>query len=206
MAKANTEALILLPSLFRAFEVFLRRHIMLARRSTLDVDLTAGVEIQHLTIGFVDLVDSTALAQELSTADLAAALTAFESLVADTVTDHGARVVKLIGDEVMYCAANPLTACRIALVLTDALLTHRVLPPARSGIAVGAVMCRDGDCFGPVVNLAARAVKIARPGRIVVSAEVSAAVREALGSTPLPPIRLKGFDGETELFEVYERA
>jgi len=204
VAKANTEALILLPSLFRALEVFLRRHIMLARRSTLDVGLTAGVEIQHLTIGFVDLVDSTALAQELSTADLAAALTEFESLVADTVTEHGARVVKLIGDEVMYCVANPLTACRIALVLSDALLRHRVLPPVRIGIAVGAVMSRDGDCFGPVVNLAARAVKIARPGRIVVSSEVSAAVCEALVSTPLPAIRLKGFDGETQLFEIYE--
>ena len=200
VAKTNTEAFAFLPLLFRGIEVFLRRHILLARRSLLEADRDAGVEIQQLAIGFVDLVSSTALTHRLSTAELSAALGEFESIAADTVTDHGARLVKLIGDEVMYSAADPLVACRIALALADRLRAHRVLPPVRGGVAAGAVMVRDGDCFGPVVNLAARAVKVAEPGRVVVSENVAAAVHDAMPSTPLPPLSLAGFADVVSLF------
>lgn len=43
------------------------------------------------------------------------------------------------------------------------------------------------------MNLAARAVKIAEPGRVVVSENVAAAVHDAMPSTPLPPLSLAGF-------------
>ena len=202
VAKANAEAASLLPLLFRGIEVLLRRHILVARRSILAVDRQVGVEVQPLAIGFVDLVGSTALAQQLSIAELGAALGEFESIVADTATDLGARVVKLIGDEVMYSAPDPVVACRVGLTVADALRAHPVLPAVRGGIASGTVMLRDGDCFGPVVNLAARAVKLARPGRVVVSADVRAATREVFSCVSLPPAQIKGFEGETELFEL----
>ena len=202
MARANAEAATLLPLLFRAIEVILRRHLLAARRSLLSVDRQAGVEVQQLAVGFVDLVGSTALGQQLSTAELGKALGEFESVVADTVTDLGGRVIKLIGDEVMYAAGDAAVACRIALGLGQALRAHRVLPPVRAGIASGAVMLRDGDCFGAVVNLAARAVKLARPGHIVVSGHVRAAVEGAFVCVPLPPARIKGFEGDIQLFEL----
>lgn len=202
VARANSEAVTLLPLLFQGIEVLLRRHILVARRSILAVDRQAGVEVQPLAIGFVDLVGSTALAQQLSTAELGAVLGEFESVVADTATDLGARVVKLIGDEVMYSAPDPVVACRVGLTVAEALRAHPVLPAVRGGIASGAVMLRDGDCFGPVVNLAARAVKLARPGHVVVSADVRAATRGAFACLPLAPARIKGFEGETELFEL----
>jgi len=202
VARANAEAATLLPLLFRAIEVILRRHLLAARRSLLSVDRQAGVEVQQLAVGFVDLVGSTALGQQLSTAELGKALGEFESVVADTVTDLGGRVIKLIGDEVMYAAGDAAVACRIALGLGQALRAHRVLPPVRAGIASGAVMLRDGDCFGAVVNLAARAVKLARPGHIVVSGHVRAAVEGAFVCVPLPPARIKGFEGDIQLFEL----
>jgi len=95
-----------------------------------------------------------------------------------------------------------VAACRVALALTDALRAHPVLPPVRGGIASGAVMLRDGDCFGRIVNLAARAVKLARPGYVVVSSDVRTAVQGSFACAPLPPARVKGFDGEIELFEL----
>ena len=202
VARANSEAVTLLPLLFQGIEVLLRRHILVARRSILAVDRQAGVEVQPLAIGFIDLVGSTALGQQLSTAELGAALGEFESVVADTATDLGARVVKLIGDEVMYSAPDPVVACRVGLTVAEALRAHPVLPAVRGGIASGAVMLRDGDCFGPVVNLAARAVKLASPGHVVVSADVRAATRGAFACVPLPPTHIKGFEGETELFEL----
>jgi len=48
-----------------------------------------------------------------------------------------------------------------------------VVPPVRAGLAGGVVLLRDGDAFGPVVNLAARAVKAAPPGQVVATAEVA---------------------------------
>jgi len=69
--------------------------------------------------------------------------------------------------------------------------------------AYGDVLVRDADVFGPVVNLAARATKAARPGSLVISEEL----RDQLdGETAwtfeaLPLQELKGFDA-TALFEV----
>jgi class 3 adenylate cyclase len=54
--------------------------------------------------------------------------------------------------------------------------------------------------FGPVVNLAARAVKLAAPGRLVVPEAVAAAAGlrgEALGAEPL-----KGFETPVRLVSV----
>ncbi|HEX5615409.1 MAG TPA: hypothetical protein VFZ83_09675, partial [Acidimicrobiia bacterium] len=63
-------------------------------------------------------------------------------------------------------------------------------------------MVRDADCFGPVVNLAARAAKVARPGAVVVSESIAHTPADDLAFTPLPTTRLKGFDAPVPLFEV----
>ena len=54
-----------------------------------------------------------------------------------------------------------------------ALDSHRVLPPARGAVTDGLVTLRDGDYFGPVVNLAARLVHLADPGQVVAPADVA---------------------------------
>jgi len=51
-----------------------------------------------------------------------------------------------------------------------------VLPTLRVGLALGEVLSRDGDYYGPVVNLAARAAKLAKSDDIVVSSEIRATV------------------------------
>jgi len=42
------------------------------------------------------------------------------------------------------------------------------LPGARGAVASGDLLSQDGEYFGPVVGLAARAVALAAPGRVVV--------------------------------------
>ena len=61
-------------------------------------------------IGFVDLVGSTAWSSHLTLEEHALALTAFETAAWDITTGHGGRVVKLIGDEVMFVAPSGLDA------------------------------------------------------------------------------------------------
>jgi adenylate cyclase len=180
------------------------------QRPLADVGLDrGGVETQRLAVGFVDLVGSTALARALTTAQLGAALTEFEETAADCVVGHGGRVVKLIGDEIMFVVGDPVAACAIALDIVDALEHHAVLPRVRGGLAVGDVLTLGGDCFGPVVNLAARVVKQADPGGVVVDLEIRRLVSGASSNYRFDTIGERtpvGFDVAPELLAVTREA
>src|SRR5205085_3507701 len=68
------------------------------------------------------------------------------------------------------------------------------LPDVRVALAAGPVLVREGDYFGPTVNLASRIVNIAYAGSAVASDEVHAALEgnEEFGWKALRPRRLKG--------------
>jgi adenylate cyclase len=106
----------------------------------------------------------------------------------------------------MFVADDPFAAAEIALALVDAYANDELLPPARAGLALGPVLERGGDYFGPVVNLASRIVDVARPSRVVVSADLHShlASSEAYVFRRLPPKRLKGM-GMTSLWAVSHR-
>jgi adenylate cyclase len=173
----------MIPALAGVLEYAWRRHLQAAaRRATLwradgDGDATAGAD---LAVGFVDLVGFTALAQQLSGPALADLVGRFEEVAFDVVVGGGGRVVKMIGDEAMFVVADPADAVRIGLNLAEAYAGEEGLSDVRVGIAYGSVLPREGDYFGPVVNLASRIVNIARPGSVV----VSGAVREAVDEGP----------------------
>lgn len=104
----------------------------------------------------------------------------------------------------MFVAADPAAACRIALDLVAAFADDASLPPARSGVACGEVLVREGDCFGPVVNLAARLVEVAPPSTLLVSdvvRDVVASVKDLrVGAGAVH--RLKGFADPRTVYEV----
>lgn len=176
LAKANAEATALLPEASKFLDVLLRRHIEAARRPLTALDHGIRFETQHLAVGFGDLVESTALAQHLSIPELGAVLGEFETMALDVITGQGARLVKLIGDEVMFVSSDAARACEIGLRLREVVAAHDVLPALRVGMAMGEILSRDGDYFGPVVNLAARAAKLTRTDDVVVSSELRATV------------------------------
>jgi adenylate cyclase len=148
----------------------------------------------HATVGFVDLVGFTALAEDLEEADLAALVDRFGTVAHNTVTAAAGRIVKTIGDEVMFITDRPQTAAQIALELSARSRSDEVLPEARSGLASGTVLSRDGDYFGPVVNLASRLTKMSLPGTVLVSADVAAALADddRFGLRRLPRRRVRG--------------
>jgi len=137
-------------------------------------------DADRFSVGFVDLVGYTALSQELDARELAALVERFEALAYDTVAQYGGRVVKTIGDEVMFVTGDPRAAARIALRLTERSSTDDLLPEARSGLGYGNVLVHEGDYYGPVVNLARRIVDLARPG----TALCSDSVHDALEGDP----------------------
>jgi class 3 adenylate cyclase len=197
VARANVEAAGLLPMLAPALDVLLRGHLLVAQRTAIPEESLAGYETQRLYVGFADLVGSTELAERLSMTELGSLLTSFEHLATDTVTAGGGRVVKLIGDEIMFVAADARSAGTIALDLVSTFLRDSDVPAVRAGLAGGSVMLRDGDVFGPVVNLAARIAKVAEPGEVVTTADVSMAT--GLRSEDRGLHQLKGIAEQVEL-------
>ncbi len=198
LAQANTEAVTLLRAASGVMDVIFFRHIEALQRP-----VGVGAEgTQQLAVGFADLVGSTGLARQLSIKELGAALAEFDECASDIVVAAGGRVVKLIGDEVMFVASDPRASCEIALGLAAFFSDHPRLPPVRSGLSFGAVLSRDGDYFGPVVNLASRVVDLAAPGRVLASADVRDAV-DAFRFASIGVPELKGFDEPIEVFEVH---
>jgi adenylate cyclase len=129
-------------------------------------------------IGFADLAGYTTLSAELDSDRLAEFVARWEEVVYDTAAEHGGRVVKTIGDEAMFVGLAAVVA-RIAVALRDAAREHE-LPPVRVGLAAGRVVARDGDFYGPVVNLASRLTEVVPPGAIY----ASDALRRELADDP----------------------
>ena len=192
----------LLPDAVRAIEVILRRDIASSALIDWGLDPEHTSTTARLVVGFADMVGYTAMTRSLSTRELVEAIGTFEREVVDLVTDHGGRVVKLIGDEVMFVLTEPTGACDLALALASEFADHPVVPPLRVGLATGEVLTRDGDYYGRVVNAASRLLELADPGGVV----VSDGVRELLGDTfslgALPPTRVKGYDEPVQAFRL----
>ena len=70
----------------------------------------------------------------------------------------------MIGDEVMFVVDGVADAARIGLGLADAYADDDLLSDVRVGLSVGPVLLKDGDYFGPTVNLAHRITNIGNPG------------------------------------------
>ncbi len=148
-----------------------------------------------VALGFVDLVGSTVWAQSISLREQNLALTRFESAAWTSAVLAGGRVIKTIGDEVFFAAPTAEAACRIAVEVCRTAVEDDVLPPARGVVGVGAATPREGDYFGPLVNLLARLVKTGAPGEVVVTEAVAADLpRDEWSLRPLPPAALRGID------------
>ncbi|MEY2420648.1 MAG: hypothetical protein QOI95_715 [Acidimicrobiaceae bacterium] len=196
LARASFEATEILMSLPEIFKPMFARHAAIATMRTRTTrDQAGGFAELRLSIGFLDLVGFTAWSQDLPTDRLARAVNEFEEAASDRITDGGGRVIKMIGDAVMYATADPVAACSAALDLCEFVDRHPILTRLRGAITSGAVLSRDGDYFGPTVNLTARAVKLAEPGHVLVDRPVAGFVTESIGHHAL-----RGIDTTVELF------
>lgn len=165
----------LLPFLSEAVDYSFRRHLRAAARRRVDVALADDVEGQ--VIGFVDLARFSELSLRLDDVDLTSVVDRFDVLVHRVVVDHGGRIVKMIGDAAMFTVATPAAGASIALDLVAAVAGDRALPGVRVGLAAGPVISRDGDLYGPTVNLASRLVGVGWAGAINVNETLRDALR-----------------------------
>jgi class 3 adenylate cyclase len=113
--------------------------------------------------------------------------------VSDVVHADGGRLVKFIGDAVMWVSSTPPKLAKAALDLVDHPRARDAGLQVRAGLAYGSMLAINGDYFGNPVNLAARLVGAAEAGQILISEDVHAALPD-WPSDALEPLSLKGFD------------
>ena len=186
-ARARQQMLEEIPELLETLE---SQVMFTFRRQLAAYAARAGSEVLHRdtdelfplqrAVGFADLVQFTRLAQDLPGTALADMVGRFEQLSRDIISVGGGRVVKTVGDEIMFLADTPEDGAQIAVSLAETITADRDLPPVRVGLSWGSMFSRYGDVFGPTVNLAARMESVARPGAVLVDADTAAAVAQAL--------------------------
>jgi class 3 adenylate cyclase len=182
-----------------------RHHIESVRRhfEVAAAGVEQGQSALNLGVGFADLSGYTAASIAHDLRDVARVVADFESRASEVVPRLGGRIVKFVGDAVLFVSFDPDALVEMALAIVEPLETEGTELTARAGLAHGTVLARDGDYFGPAVNLAARLVAAAPQGAVVASDELRAALdpdRWALVAQP--PAQLHGIDAPVVPFVV----
>ncbi len=146
-----------------------RRHLAaaVARVEALATD-EDDPQTTSMTVGFADIVGFTALSNELDQERIGDLVEIFESRCADVVAGQHGRVIKTLGDGMLFVNDDPIRAFDTAEGIIRVVGRDARMPDVRIGLASGPVVMRLGDVFGPPVNLASRMTAVARRNRIIV--------------------------------------
>jgi adenylate cyclase len=151
-----------------------RRHLIAALLRA----IAAGTALAgaRQVVGFVDLVGFTGVAEHLTAGELSELVERFEAHAYERIPGVGGRIVKTIGDAVMFAVDGPHDAAAIGIALVQAYAADPLMPDVRVGLAIGPTVAYEGDLFGQTVNLASRLVTLAKPGTVLVSDELGQAL------------------------------
>lgn len=181
-----------------------RRHLIVAARRQVSWKEGTRAGVEHGVVGFADLVGFTAMSQQLDATELAERVERFGDLAYEIISRRNGRVVKMIGDEVMFVFDDTIEAARAALELVEVLSEQGGdVSSVRVGLSKGELVFLDGDYYGPVVNLASRIVKIALASTVVVSQSVYEETKgiDEFELRAMRPRRLKGI-GRVQLWSL----
>jgi adenylate cyclase len=180
----------LLPDLEWLLTYAWRRHLLAASQRALG-GAVRDLPDEPVAIGFCDIVGYTTLTRDMSSTDLAKLVETFESTASDIVVVNGGRVIKTLGDEVMFVVSDPAVAAGIGLTMTETFASEAMrVPGVRVGLAWGPALLHGGDMFGPVVNLASRCTGIARPNTVACDREFAEQMDDVEG---IEAVRLRTF-------------
>ena len=146
-----------------------------------------GTELKNLTILFTDLKDSTQMYDRIGDLRAFSLVRQHFDLLRDVVASKGGSLVKTIGDAIMACFAEPVSAVDAAIAMSRDVT--EVVGEEKLQLKIGlhsgpciAVESNDRlDYFGQTVNIAARIQALAAANEIT----CTDAVLEAPGVSPL---------------------
>lgn len=172
-----------------------RRHLAAAvSRIEALGDNEEDLHTTEVTVGFADIVSFTALSNQIDQGKIGDLVELFESRCADVVATQRGRVIKSIGDSVLFVNADPIRAYDTAEGIINVIGGDSRMPDVRVGLATGSVVTRMGDVFGPPVNMASRLTNVARRNRIIIDAETASLLpRDQFETRRLPARPVRGF-------------
>lgn len=207
LAMRNAEAAAeLLPQLGPLLLYMLRLHLLEQTRNVAvsQAELASGASPTARTIyvGFADIVGFTRLGERVDVDEVGRMVGRLADLAFEAAQPP-ARVVKTIGDAVMFVAPAPEPLLETALELVARAEEAKAdFPQLRAGLAAGIALGREGDWYGPPVNLASRATGVARPGSVLATRGVRDAVADGYRWSPAGEWKLKGIEGKVPLYRV----
>jgi adenylate cyclase len=152
------------------------------------------LDTTRLSVGFADIVSFTALSNQISRGRIGDLVELFESRCSDVVSAQHGRVIKSIGDSVLFVNDDPIRAYDTAEGIINVIGRDPRMPDVRVGLASGDVVMRLGDVFGPPVNMAARLTAVARRNRIIIDAATAAILPpDQFETRRLPARPVRGF-------------
>lgn len=131
---------------------------------------------EWIAVAFVDVVDSTPLAEELGDEEWSERIVGLRRTARERAAQHDGDEVGTQGDGLLLRFASPRDALRCAARLQDDLAPDGDASPelvVRIGIHAGHAMRRDGDVLGQMVNVASRVADQAGPGEVLVTEPVA---------------------------------
>lgn len=151
-----------------------------------------GAQEVELGVGFVDLVGFTALSVEIDPVGLDDVLDRFEERVFEVGGSAGeVELVKFLGDAAMLVSSDRVELADTLLRLVEP-IDELADVPLRAGLAAGTVLVREGDYYGPPVNLAARLTDQARPWALLADDALSDTLGERFDLDRTRPMRIRG--------------
>lgn len=138
---------LLLPELQEFLVYVWRRQLAAATGRVVQAADDEEMVDRRLAVGFADLVGFTRLTRRLEEEELGELVEAFETTSADLVAAHGGRLIKTLGDEVLFAADDAGTAAEIALRLIEAMTQDETMPAAARGHRVRHGHHPDGRCL-----------------------------------------------------------
>ena len=152
---------------------------------------------QNYCVGIVDVVNSTKIISKLSQEEACIYYSVFLNTIGFIAQSHGAKVVKNIGDAVLFYfpkeSANSLEYAlectkkmQEASEMMNKIFKNKKMPKIQYRISLdyGPLMianCITSSCkdiFGPTVNLCAKLNHIAKPGGLVIGSDMYQIVKK----------------------------
>jgi adenylate cyclase len=191
---AATKLLVEFNATFEQLLLYVWRRHMGAAMARLEAATSTELGTTQLSVGFADIVQFTALSNTLTEEKIGDLVELFESRCADVVAVHRGRVIKSLGDSVLFVNDDPIKAYDTAEGIINVIGRDARMPDVRVGLASGSVVTRLGDVYGPPVNMAARLTAVARRNRIIIDEATAALLpSEQFETRRLPARPVRGF-------------
>lgn len=190
-----------------------------------DFELVLGGENRHIAVLFVDIRGFTTMSESLAPEEVVEILNEYLGLTTQAIFDNGGTLDKFVGDATMAVFNAPFDLDdyifrAVATAWDMQAGAERIAEKFRKrygktvsfGIGVncgnavvGNIGCdfrMDYTAIGDTVNTAARLESNARPGQILISAEVYEAVKDRVDVTTIGEIPLKGKSNGVFVYQV----